>query len=875
MRPGKLSRVARTHIPVPRVWTWRVTLAVLGAILLAAIWWAGGKMPDSQPWASMPLLAWLGRFFEGLTGFLTGHAGSDNIALSARLLALAMALGFVLVLRREMIASLGHKPGSVQVQDFADRPADQGMPSPAQRDALLAQLREELCQTHLYPPESLHSEVPPAGFLDLLGDVDPAPDKLGASLLRLLGRLRPKIAYRVSPVLQVRSTAPRFGVTVTVTAYLTGGSSIDTLWGTSWEEAIRKAGFWVIATLLPVTRACAMPPWRDWRNREMPYELFAAYQEAKNSSRQERFDTAMSRYHDALRLDPLNPYVRFELGKVQERLGLFIDALDSYHGAMSATWRDIKKENDRLWQPWWRGRGPHFIIQQWRRPGYIDIRHSYARCLTAQAARQWCKPDGSEPRDRERAEIRRRLTKVFEERYPELGLQAMRTANSYLEARSEVPPKVQLGVQLLFEQASSQEMSRLTGDRLLMPRRRGCTRTWTSLRICRNVLYPIRLAATERQLAERKGLSRAPGHGRPQKGAARWTEDLTQEKLKKRVDAILGWRLGHGEWQDHYNAACAYAIAMQPDAIRLIRGSRAEDLARLACRELWLAATSADSAFTTVTTSKQWAVLLEDPDLSELRGNEHFWALVRRLYPAGDWNPATVRKEDPAIVMSEEMTVYYQAILQDSAQVMEETWHHRAEPTRIDIHLAGQWFVDEEQIWKLIRRFAKDRGRSWRTRVALLDAVSRAADATALARADFPPPLRHLGYVPEDAPAEPGAKAKATDARLKQLAEVLALNGDDAMLDHVRAWQGAIRLADSHGVTSLPPTVLNEVCERWAAAWQGLRDSLQHPPTAEARADDGDWPAGFTRAIRRIPPPDVHKSKDRNLDRIPAQVTKG
>jgi hypothetical protein len=63
---------------------------------------------------------------------------------------------------------------------------------------------------------------------------------------------------------------------------------------------------------------------------ELPSRLFADYLEAKRLARDHRYDEALGQYYEALRLDPLNLYIRLEIGALQEQLHLFLDALETY-----------------------------------------------------------------------------------------------------------------------------------------------------------------------------------------------------------------------------------------------------------------------------------------------------------------------------------------------------------------------------------------------------------------------------------------------------------------------------------------------------------------------------------------------------------------
>ncbi|XMN10912.1 hypothetical protein ACK8N7_35300 [Streptomyces griseobrunneus] len=199
-----------------------MTLAVLAA-LVAVVRAVGGQ---GDPWQAKGWISvfegpaeWFMQFIEGASRLVKG--GSDGASFSARLGCLLLLILLFVALRRWMLMYYAHKPGAVDVKKLVS--SAPGMEQ--QLEGLTAQLRKQLSETNLYPPTALPAEAPADNFLDLLGDVDLEPKKLGTSLLRLFSRLRPKIAYTVRGVLRLREQEPGFGITVTVTSYRSAASS--------------------------------------------------------------------------------------------------------------------------------------------------------------------------------------------------------------------------------------------------------------------------------------------------------------------------------------------------------------------------------------------------------------------------------------------------------------------------------------------------------------------------------------------------------------------------------------------------------------------------------------------------------------------------
>lgn len=651
---GKLSRTARSSLPMPRVNFWRTWTALTCLALLATLRWAGSRHSAWDRAHGSWGRGWVPQIFNGLARVLTNAA-----PLSLRLACLALLIAVLWALRRALLVRNAYRPGPVEVKDLVTA-APEARQQPSVAD-LSAQFRKQLSETDLYPPSTLPAEPPAENFLDLLGDVDLEPAKLGTSLLRLTSRLRPKIAYRVSGVLREQDPEPRFGVTVTVTSYAIRGSRMETVWARSWEEAVRRAGYWVAAALLPVTRAGKTPPWRHWRGRDLPADLFAAYQQARENGRNRRFDEALRLYFLALQYDPTNLYLRTQIGGTQEKLGLYLDALETYYGALTLgthssrpryerPWQrgDRKRRtNDRLWVYRWPWRRFNCLWCPWWQRGVLQARYRYAVVLGMSeiTAHQWCRRSGQDGSAEHRREIRKSLTPALVARY--WPSQPFPSAGAVTDAEGQERERQQLlretlvcgtyrEVRLVFQRACAQEMCRLAQDypiaRFIPGMVSGEVLTRSALRINRDVWAPLRLAwayglgTAEPAMAERKRL-RWPRRVYKRVASVRWP--ATAEELVPRVErARRRWRGSH-EWQDHYNAACVYAFAMHGHRSRT-HEKRRDELAELATRELEEAVRSAEGGFLTL--KRSW-LLSEDPDLAVLRRESRFARFERETYP--------------------------------------------------------------------------------------------------------------------------------------------------------------------------------------------------------------------------------------------------
>jgi hypothetical protein len=136
-------------------------------------------------------------------------------------------------------------------------------------------------------------------------------------------------AYQVSGAL-FNGEDGKCGVTVQVMVLPKWASQPITCTDETWQLAIEQAAYEVCAFILPLTKLVDEPPWPAWRRLAIPAQLFRGVQEAQHCKASRRFDEALKKYYETLKLDPHNPYLRLELGMLQEQLGLFLDALVTY-----------------------------------------------------------------------------------------------------------------------------------------------------------------------------------------------------------------------------------------------------------------------------------------------------------------------------------------------------------------------------------------------------------------------------------------------------------------------------------------------------------------------------------------------------------------
>ncbi|MGW1376583.1 tetratricopeptide repeat protein [Streptomyces sp. NPDC002446] len=857
------ARSLTAPLPAPRFVAWWVWSAVGFAGLIASLWWAGSG-PGRMAWNEPPLgflgkiFGFLGRIFGGL-GAVFQPSDGKGASIGARLAFFLVLLLLLYFLWRATRAWLAYKPGAVDVQQLEDA-TPEGIPKPSDAD-LTARLRHRLSDSSMYPPATLPAQAPAESFLELLGDVEIDPKTLGTALPQLLSRLRPKLAYRVGGVLQFRDTGPdQYGMTITVTAFLFGGSRATTVWGSDWDDVIHKAGSWIVSTLLPVTRAGRLPPWRRWWGREIKPELYEAYQEANELSRAGRHHEALEQYFTAIRLDPTNSYLRAELAETQEKMGLHIDALDTCQRALTLDGQDAREYRERLWlcpggRLWPR-------LRYFRHPRlYRDLlglryRNSIILGTSEATARQWCRRKGTTG-----ARTHEQLIPLLVERYWQtaVGLDAR-------DASEDPHDREQAGkdslrrtlrkstdekeVRLVFQRAALQETVRLAADDfwarfwLYWPAWlwSGVRRVWPAayyqsvrgpqqpvtrgaFRVNQKVWAPLRLAWASWQYGNidepqkwREPYSRG-GTGEE----VRWT-DLQPEEIRALLSRAAG-RRSRRDWLTRYNMACVYAVALYATRRDHVRR---QDLARLAVEQLESAVLSTRGSFAVV--ERSW-MAEEDPDLALLREEDLFKNFVRTVYPSAE----AFQQTSPGMRSDEQLREYDYRLLKEIAKVMQEVWNRRSASYQVDIQCATEWLRIERKIWKSIREISDEANlRKWQQRVSLIRFIQTNCQQASTSSPGFPPPL-----VPDEAISPNGLpEAKEVHRALSELKHDMQAEDAHSLSDE---GQRVLREAAADGVTRLNARTVRALSTGYAAAWQTLDDWLEqevgHQPFRQALED--------------------------------------
>jgi hypothetical protein len=767
-----------------------------------------------------------------LAGDLITTARDRDDPLVLAIVACVSLIGAVYCTRRLLLRWLAWWPGPIEVPDFA---TERGEQAPV---ALLSMLfRERLSAVHLTAPDAFPTAPESQDFLQLLTSATTTPTNILGTIAGLLVSMLPKSAYRVGGTLVRRSGRQPFGVVVQVVTAPRHASPPQLFWAASWEAAVKRAAYAVASYLLPRTTDCLEAPWTRWRGIELPDGLVARGTQASEAASAHRYDEALAAYFAAIELDPRNLELRFEVGMLQEKLALWLDAYATYNEVT-----ELAAQAPR--RPWLRLRDRRVRRAETRIVLLARYRKAILLSFGQRLARQWArhetKADNSLRRDERRA-IVRRLRGVFEEDLDELGWKLLRSEDQEPAKRSKQPSgkpiahlqrilgcdtglavedEVRLGE--LFALISERELKRLARTLRWPWNRRnaaGLTR--------RSVLVAADLARLRvqfiRVLLEKQ---------------AKLPEVCeVDDFVSKRFKRLRPW--ARNDWQACYNAACTYALALVPDTRRVRkacgRGGRKsydrpvrKQLAKNACRWLEQALSQLDSS--ELARRRTW-IVGEDPDLAALRKYRGFAELEARYFPSAGATPPR-----PQNVQRLEIVRYAARLLQFAAFSLSDAWREReAEWSRDgspgDVRLL-RW-LDEEHV--AVEHFVRTalEHRHWQTRARALQALRY----WALASGRMLDPIGYADY--GDDPVEHDMR-ESVDRAAKRVRKALVramcdvepahVVVDGRKVEHHTAWMCAVKAAarDLDGVA---------LCRQRAQWWEWLGDTLPLNGTATKRKE--------------------------------------
>ena len=319
--PGRPERGSARTLPGGGGVRW----AAQFLILIGACIWCGSYAATGSTWrpAWLPeplsrlpeVLDWLPRAFAWLPSAL------------AWLPAALLGLAALYALHRLQLVRLARGPGPIVIPTVTDAT---GKTPGAPVVELTTVLRRHLAEVNLYPQSLIPGASTPQDFVAQVESAASGKNTV-ERVARLLRVAMPTHAYRIHcAVMQREGSRTPYGISVQV-QLLPGWMSTPTIhWAATWGEALETGAYSIAETILPWTRQARRPPWAWWMGEEMPAGLMAHYERAQRKINSRQYDEALGELAEALRLDPVNLDLRMDVAGVQQKLALWMDALENY-----------------------------------------------------------------------------------------------------------------------------------------------------------------------------------------------------------------------------------------------------------------------------------------------------------------------------------------------------------------------------------------------------------------------------------------------------------------------------------------------------------------------------------------------------------------
>jgi hypothetical protein len=767
-----------------------------------------------------------------------------------------------------------------QQQEAAAPTGDGATPAvtAASTTRLSMHLRSRLMELRLPVPSALPGARSSMDFVELLGttNVDfKQPFAAAGNVLRLI---RPTHAYELKATILQREEQPCRGVALELTSLPGGAAVFRTYWDDSWEHALDRVASGVGARVVPHSRHAERGPWCSWRRKTLPEDLFLAYQRAQRRTQHRRYDEALLEYHNALRLDPVNEHLRHDLGHLQEGRALYLDALLTYRSIITSLDERPIAGLDRAAI---RARQRIRILTRYRSTILLGFGERLAR--------QWLPPPRGRPtrRSDELDQLRDRLRPILRELYLDFGGRPVGSSAHDITLLGLDVPAEGDGRTIGFDRLLSNTIDRRPRPTAVEGLQKRALPTPEQIKRARQRWREEDSRAREVRKAQLRLLfqlfaTHEVGHllkeirdkdlERLDTGLSRTALDLlpTWASLRteharillrrqlgesipddawppssKRIRELWGASISRGRslskrldescvFIDHYNAACTYSIALNHEHGEDLSEQARGDLAGAAVQELRRALNVAASA--AIAANWDW-IASKDPDLAGLRTQPEFRAFESERLPSS--SPAPRRPADIADLLASQHSV---RLVKRCARVFEDLWHRRTELAgRTDAHMALRWWKEERRGWELLCSLATHH-RHWQTRVEVVSAVRKLAEAYGL------PPVRfaQARYADEPVSADVAAIDKVAgrfvwfaNGRLAALADVLDNDGEP--LPGFAAWSGYFKSLDHDG-KALDEEVRRLLAVQQAGAWANVRHFM------EQEIDDDEAAKAMLRA---------------------------
>ena len=637
-------------------------------------------------------------------------------------LASVIVLGLASLLRRLRLELLVSKPGPIFVRELTVAPEV----SDVDIAHLTTVFRARLMQVRLHAPAPVPGATPAQDFLAVLDAEHLDAKNLLGSAVSVLRAAIPTHAYEVSVTLTAEAAVapekPRLGVTAQVTRLPNEGVPIETAWAFSWEDAITQAADMVTAAVLPRTVLSNRPPWSGWRRYPMPSLLVHHYEKAQELTSLRRYDEALAHCFLALELDPKSVDLRLCKGFIEEKLGLYLDAVATYAAAQRTAEQTSKVLYNR---PAQRNRTASGDIARYRLAvllGGINFAH------------QWRKPDTKTLRDRQRLFLRARLMPELQrllEQHKVMPPPADNTSAKRSRFRLHLVKRRYSArrddlLQLLDECGTGAvadendrryyELRDVLGE-LARQELRDVRHNVRWRRTQRGSLTPLSVNLTVACLDLR--LRYVSARLKTLKASEAWTTLKPSTAWIPDPEAALAPSpRPFRTWTEEYTAACLYGLPLLVNE-PLTADSRDDEgrrhaLAQQAVHHLENAMSSTVSW--EAAQRRDW-VLSEDPDLDGLRQCPQFKHFETIYFPSPAPTPRRPRR-----AVRWEQSRYTNRLLAETAIRWEKVWHARRKlvVSGVDPHVVIQWSKDETDAWRLVDCLAHDY-RHWPVRRDLIE----------------------------------------------------------------------------------------------------------------------------------------------------------
>jgi hypothetical protein len=595
----------------------------------------------------------------------------------------------------------------------------------------------------------------------------------------------------------------------------------------------------VTAAILPRTWRCRKQ-WAAWRRYRMPGTLLEAYEDAAELEGARRYDEALDALYKASAHDPMNMGLRLRIGHLQERVGLYLDALATYQGMLTVGDERAVPKRTRERRAARRERRRALVAAQYRKIVLLG---------GSELAEQWRKQTirgvPHSKRDRRRRLLRDRLRAPLQKDLEEAvespaRVPFDRAAFSRKRTRGE-PDRTRRGTRTPAKALEEPPDTHADETKALYELRE--LFAFAALHELRDLLKKLRFHAMDKKVLLTPDSVRLTALcigvrldwiqyllcGRRSDA---WPPDTVL--LRAKVGTLERVRLFY-RWHEHYNAACLFSLPLMADELRddPATAPLRDELAGLAVDRLASATAHADSAY--LAGRRDW-LLSEDPDLDGLRTHRYFKDFEAMNFPAPGATPVR-----PAHVKRLESSWYVKDLLIAASECWERAWHTRGQELDrcADVHQLLAWWDDECEAWTLVREVALN-NRHWPTRVKLLHRLQEQAIAYG-----FEPPqiaFPHYGEREHTLTRdELGGNhriaadgiADATERRLAAIGKAVrdkeAIQSAGAAIAHIDRWQNTLRRLDARG-REPRLFLLALLCDHHAALWQLLREAITAEP---------------------------------------------